>query len=145
MSLESKALARTKLAARQQRVALIRGWIAAFSALVFVVLWLVVGIQLALGRDPALSTKARRLQQAAAVRARELRRARRRAAVDLSSVHARRPAATHSLPSSPSPTSSSSENDGSDTSDGSSAGQSSTAPAPAPPSPAPTPIVTSQS
>jgi len=139
MSLERKVLARTKLAARQQRVALIRGWIAAFSALVFVVLWLVVGIQLALGRDPGLSAKARLRHQDAAVRARELRRARRRAAIDLSSVHARR-AAHASTDSSSSSSSPSSEGD---SSDGSSAPQPSTAPAPA--SPAPTPIVTSQS
>ena|SRR5438309_657993 len=139
MSLERKVLARTKLAARQQRVALIRGWIAVFSALVFVVLWLVVGIQLALGRDPGLSAKARLRHQDAAVRARELRRARRRAAIDLSSVHARR-AAHASTDSSSSSSSPSSEGD---SSDGSSAPQPSTAPAPA--SPAPTPIVTSQS
>jgi len=141
MSLERKVLARTKLAARQQRVALIRGWIAVFSALVFVVLWLVVGIQLALGRDPGLSAKARLRHQDAAVRARELRRARRRAAIDLSSVHARR--AAHASTDSSSSSSSSSPSSEGDSSDGSSAPQPSTAPAPA--SPAPTPIVTSQS
>ena len=70
MPLDRKQLARSKLAAREERIAGIRSRVFAFTALLFVVLWMVICAEIVLGQDPALSAKARARHEAAAIRAR---------------------------------------------------------------------------
>jgi hypothetical protein len=90
MPLDRKRLARTKLAARQERIATIRSRVFTFTALLFVVLWMVICAQIVLGHDPALSAKARARREAAVIRARNLRRASRGSVIDLGSLRAPR-------------------------------------------------------
>lgn len=71
MQSDRKQLARAALAARRRRIALIRRRVLTFTALLFVMLWMVICAQIVLGRDPALSTKHRVGTATAHVRARK--------------------------------------------------------------------------
>lgn len=152
-ALDPRRLGAAKLAARRQRVSLIRMRVAAFSALVFALLWLGVLAQLVIGRDPALAAKARLQRRAAETRAREEARRRNQAILDLNKLHARirrppPPRHHHPQPSS-------SVADATPQAPAPAPVQSAPAPSPppqptpapvaSPPPPPPTPVVTSQS
>jgi hypothetical protein len=116
-SLDKLALGRARLAARRERITLIRRRVAAFSALFFALLWTILFGQLVIGRDPALAGKhhAKRVVHRSS-------RARRTAVTDLGAVRPphRRHQRNHHRAAAPAPQ----------------------APAQAP---APTPVTTSQS
>jgi len=71
-SFHARATARSRLRDRRERVHRIRSRVLALTALAFVLAWLAIGIQMALGADPALVAGARlraeRVAEVAAIR-----------------------------------------------------------------------------
>jgi hypothetical protein len=132
-SLDKGALGRARLVARRNRIGLIRRRVAGFSALLFVVVWVVLFGQLLIGRDPALAGKAVTRREAAG-RHRRAHRERARV-VDLGTVRRRSvakspPSDSAAVPATAAPAQPE---------------RTSPRPTPAPPQPAPTPVTTSQS
>lgn len=144
--MDGKAFARSRQAVRRERVALIRGRVCALSLVLFFAVWVVIGTQLALGHDPALTAKARmrhRLAVAQRRNARAHQRALRNQALNLNSVQPAPPPPQNPPDSAASAPPASDPNASQQAPSDPTAVQP-TAPAP-PPAPAPAPVTTSQS